>query len=233
VSGNTPTLRLEQDGSNGFTPQTWDVAGNEAGFFVRDATNGSTLPFRILPGASSQSLVVTGDDDVGIGAGLSPSARLHVQRTSTTGEPLLKVTEGSVDYLVVEPSQTAALRVNGGVETTDLALASSRALKTDFAAVSAREILEKVAGLPIETWRFKGEQPGARHIGPMAEDFEAIFEFGDGEHLSMLDTSGIALASVQALYELVQEQQRLIEARDREIEALLEALELSVSDTRP
>ncbi|MCP5054538.1 MAG: hypothetical protein GY940_45640, partial [bacterium] len=43
-SGNTPTLRLEQDGSSGFTPQTWDVAGNEANFFIRDATNGSTLP---------------------------------------------------------------------------------------------------------------------------------------------------------------------------------------------
>ena len=31
-SGNTPTLRLEQDGSSGFTAQTWDVAGNEANF---------------------------------------------------------------------------------------------------------------------------------------------------------------------------------------------------------
>ena len=48
-SGNTPTLRLEQDGSSGFTPQTWDVAGNEANFFIRDATNGSRLPFRIQP----------------------------------------------------------------------------------------------------------------------------------------------------------------------------------------
>ena len=26
--GNTPTLRLEQDGSSGFTAQTWDLAGN-------------------------------------------------------------------------------------------------------------------------------------------------------------------------------------------------------------
>ncbi len=42
--GDTPTLRLEQDGSSGFTPQTWDVAGNETNFFIRDATNGSTLP---------------------------------------------------------------------------------------------------------------------------------------------------------------------------------------------
>lgn len=56
VEGNTPTVRLEQDGSSGFTPQTWDVAGNEAGFFIRDATNGSTLPFRIRPGSPSNSL---------------------------------------------------------------------------------------------------------------------------------------------------------------------------------
>jgi len=55
-SGNTPTLRLEQDGSSGFSSQTWDVAGNEAGFFIRDATNGSTLPFRIALGSPSGAL---------------------------------------------------------------------------------------------------------------------------------------------------------------------------------
>ena len=77
-SGNSPTLRLEQDGSSGFTPQTWDLAGNEAGFFVRDVTNSSTLPFRILPAASSESLVIDGNDEVGIGAGTNPRAKLHV-----------------------------------------------------------------------------------------------------------------------------------------------------------
>ncbi len=67
-SGNTPTLRLEQDGSSGFTPQTWDVAGNEANFFVRDATNGSTLPFRIFPGAPSNALnIEASTGDIGIG----------------------------------------------------------------------------------------------------------------------------------------------------------------------
>jgi hypothetical protein len=58
VSGNTPTLRLEQNGSSGFTPQTWDVAGNEAGFFIRDATNGSALPFRIQPASQGESLFI-------------------------------------------------------------------------------------------------------------------------------------------------------------------------------
>ena len=78
VDGNTPTLRLEQDGSSGFAPQTWDVAGNESGFFVRDTTNSSTLPFRILPGAPSGSLVIDGEGEVGIGI-LHATAKLHVK----------------------------------------------------------------------------------------------------------------------------------------------------------
>jgi hypothetical protein len=76
-SGNTPTLRLEQDGSSGFTPQTWDVAGNEAGFFVRDATNGSTLPFRIRPGAPSSAIDIAASGNVGIGT-TSPAQPLHI-----------------------------------------------------------------------------------------------------------------------------------------------------------
>lgn len=68
-SGNTPTLRLEQDGSSGFAAQSWDVGGNETNFFVRDTTNGSLLPFKIFPGASTNSLIIDPDSDVGIGTG--------------------------------------------------------------------------------------------------------------------------------------------------------------------
>jgi hypothetical protein len=68
VSGNTPTLRLEQDGSSGFTPQTWDVAGNETNFFVRDVTMGSLLPFRIRPGAPTDSIEIEADGDVEFGS---------------------------------------------------------------------------------------------------------------------------------------------------------------------
>ncbi|NJN37027.1 MAG: hypothetical protein HC794_08170 [Nitrospiraceae bacterium] len=74
VSGNTPALRLEQDGSSGFTAQTWDVAGNEAVFFVRDVTAGSRLPFKIVPGAPTNSLVTASSGDVGVGI-LSPRRR--------------------------------------------------------------------------------------------------------------------------------------------------------------
>jgi hypothetical protein len=77
ADGDTPTLRLEQNGSSGFTPQTWDVAGNEANFFVRDVTNGSRLSFKIKPGAPENSLFVAADGNVGLGTG-SPGAELHI-----------------------------------------------------------------------------------------------------------------------------------------------------------
>lgn len=110
VDGNTPTMRLEQNGTSGFTPQTWDVAGNEAGFFIRDVTNGSQLPFRIIPGADSQSLVIGANDDVGIGGDTTPEASLHVKRTDGTGQVLVQDTGGS------GPLQMVRLENDGAVQ---------------------------------------------------------------------------------------------------------------------
>src|SRR5258708_31476582 len=58
-TSNTPAMRLEQNNSGGFTAQTWDIAGNEANFFVRDVTGGSRLPFRIRPGAPTSSIDIS------------------------------------------------------------------------------------------------------------------------------------------------------------------------------
>jgi hypothetical protein len=76
-TSNTPAIRLEQNGSGGFTAQTWDIAGNEANFFVRDVTGGSHLPFRIRPGAPTSSIDISASGQVGVGTA-SPSAKLHV-----------------------------------------------------------------------------------------------------------------------------------------------------------
>ena len=80
VDGDSPTLRLEQDTSSGFAAQTWDVVGNETNFFVRDATNGSQLPFRIRPGADSNSIYIENDNNVGFGT-TAADERLHVVGT--------------------------------------------------------------------------------------------------------------------------------------------------------
>jgi hypothetical protein len=78
LRGDTPGLRLEQDGSSGWSPQTWDLAGNESNFFIRDVTNGSTYPFKVRPGAPTDALVVHSDGFVGIGIGY-PTEHLHVE----------------------------------------------------------------------------------------------------------------------------------------------------------
>jgi hypothetical protein len=78
TDGDSPTLRLEQDGSSGFGSQTWDIAGNEANFFVRDVTGGSQLPFKIRPGADTDALVINGNNNIGIGAP-NPSQKLQVE----------------------------------------------------------------------------------------------------------------------------------------------------------
>jgi hypothetical protein len=76
-TGDTPAARFEQTNGSGFTAQTWDVAGNEANFFVRDVTGGSRLPFRIRPGAPTSSIDIAASGNVGIGTA-SPAAKLDV-----------------------------------------------------------------------------------------------------------------------------------------------------------
>lgn len=80
---DTPAFRMEQNNSGGFTAQTWDVAGNEANFFVRDVTGGSRLPFRIRPGAPTSSIDIAASGNVGVGTA-SPDTRLSVVGNATT-----------------------------------------------------------------------------------------------------------------------------------------------------
>ena len=78
---DTPAIRLEQNNTGGFTAQTWDIAGNEANFFVRDVTSGSRLPFRIRPGAPTSSIDISADGSVGVGTA-SPTTRMDVRSTA-------------------------------------------------------------------------------------------------------------------------------------------------------
>ncbi len=78
TDGDSPTLRLEQNGSSGFGSQTWDIAGNETNFFIRDVNNGSQLPFKIRPGADDNSIVINNNNNIGLGV-LNPTHRLQVE----------------------------------------------------------------------------------------------------------------------------------------------------------
>jgi hypothetical protein len=119
TTGDTPAHRLEQTSASGFTAQTWDIAGNEANFFVRDVTGGSRLPFRIRPGAPTSSIDIAATGNVGIGLA-SPAHKMDVAGNMTIGSgfnsagtvPLNGLlVQGNVGIGTAAPTDT--LSVNG------------------------------------------------------------------------------------------------------------------------
>ena len=300
--GDTPTMRLEQDGSSGFTAQTWDVAGNEAGFFVRDVTNGSTLPFRILPDADSESLVIEGTNDVGIGAGTNPQASLHVRRSNGTANLLVEEINGTTEQralltlknngasiitlqdsstggewkyglytgdnfeinrtgtggseLLITPSGEVKmgpggvsnffLDVNGNLTTAGTVNGVSSRTQKENLVQTDGDVLDRVMDLPVYFYNYIDDGDAIQHVGPMSEDFAALFEVGiDDKHISPFDMAGVAIAAVQEVYEsvelnrfelrvmqneLISQQERIeeLEAQNADLEARLAALEAIV-----
>ncbi|HEX3126030.1 MAG TPA: tail fiber domain-containing protein [Thermoanaerobaculia bacterium] len=112
-TSNTPAIRLEQNNSGGFTAQTWDVAGNEANFFVRDVTGGSKLSLRIRPGAPTSSIDISAAGDVGIGTA-SPDSKLHIANSSGGDAHLhIQETNGTAaTRTMVQLSNNGASRLN-------------------------------------------------------------------------------------------------------------------------
>ena len=91
-------------------------------------------------------------------------------------------------------------------------------------------------------WRRPGDHlelqepgPTIRHMGPVAQDFYAAFGVGeDDTHISTIDADGVALAAIQGLYQVVQEQASQIAALQAEnaaLEARLAALEARAAGT--
>jgi hypothetical protein len=99
---------------------------------------------------------------------------------------------------------------------------SDRALKTNFGTIDPVDMLARVRELPISTWNYTSDDASVRHIGPMAQDFVALFGVGaDDRHIHPLDGQGVALAAIQAL---AREIDRLHNENTR-LAARLEALE--------
>ena len=86
VSDDTPNIRLEQDETHQlFEQYMWEIAANEANFFITDVTNGRTSPLLISSGAPDDTLRIQWNGNVGIGIPQisngqpqSPKAKLHI-----------------------------------------------------------------------------------------------------------------------------------------------------------
>ena len=104
VDGETPCTRLEQDTSEGYSAQVWDIAGNESNFFIRDVTNDSRLPFRIQPGAPSSTLCLKSDGKIGIGT-WSPSAQFEIEKTGENAAVIFERTDGAMGKFTARPNE--------------------------------------------------------------------------------------------------------------------------------
>lgn len=110
--------------------------------------------------------------------------------------------------------------------TAGICPVSDRNVKENFAAIDPAVVLDKVAALPITTWSYKAEGPSVRHIGPMAQDFEAAFGVGATDKaIFQVDADGVALASVQALHRSV----TALQAENDELRKRLDQLEAALA----
>ena len=114
-------------------------------------------------------------------------------------------------------TSTGAHLTIGGVWTNG----SDRNLKENFTPVDGREMLDKIARLPVSRWNYKSEDDHITHIGPVSQDFNRLFEVGNDElSVSTIDPSGVALVGIK---ELIVENKRL-QQRIEKLESLVARL---------
>ena len=143
ATSNTPGHRYEQTNAGGFTAQTWDVAGNEANFFVRDVTGGSRLPFRIRPGAPTSSIDISATGNVGVG---TASPGTLIGGLSVTGT-ILQVRNGG---------DNAQFVLSAGAGVPDIKMENATATATKRIFESLYDGANNLA-----KWRFANEASGA------------------------------------------------------------------------
>ena len=96
---------------------------------------------------------------------------------------------------------------------------SDRNLKENFAPVDGQSLLARLNEIPIETWNYKAQDDSIRHMGPMAQDFRAVFGLGsDDKRISTVDADGVALAAIQELYPMILQKDEQLQKQQAQIQ---------------
>ncbi len=118
-----------------------------------------------------------------------------------------------------DPSATTGVYLLGG--SGSWSSFSSRDVKENFTPVDGQEVLASLANVPVSTWNYKAQDASIRHMGPVAQDFSAAFGLGESDTgISTVDADGVAMAGIQGLYQLSQEQASRIQTLEAQVTAL-------------
>lgn len=155
------------------------------------------------------------------GAFVFADATDHDFHSAAANEFAVRAT-GGTRFVTAAGSQGESLggvRLAGGSSAWESL--SDRRTKKDFAAVDQQDILEKVASLPLMSWSYATQPSSIRHIGPISQDFNAIFGLGQDErYISTADADGVALAAIQALYRHLREVELKLEAYEEQMRVM-------------
>jgi hypothetical protein len=251
LANNTPTIRLDQDTSGGWAAQSWDLGGNEAGFFIRDFTNSSTLPFRIIANAPSSSLYIAADGDIGFQTS-SPDGLLdiahpsngnnHAFLVSPSGDVGVNIDNGQVPNGLFDIQTAAGLSlftvntdgtIGVGVQSVNasnvLEFANSAHLTTGgvWTNASSRKLKNNIADISAEvalnTIRALKPVTFTYKIEP-TESYAGFIAEDVPEIVATNDRKSLAAMDfVAVLTKLVQEQQKAIENLQRRVEQLVQS----------
>jgi len=74
--------------------------------------------------------------------------------------------------------------------------------------------------MPVRQWRYTNEDACVKHIGPVAQDFQATFGLGtDDKSIGTVDADGVALAAIQGLNQKLEERCQKADSRVENLEA--------------
>jgi len=112
-------------------------------------------------------------------------------------------------------------RIKGGWMAGSQNGCCDRNMKENFAPVEPQHVLNHLSKIPIETWNYTWDDPSVRHISPMAQDFASAFAVGeDDKHIHPIDVSGVAFASIQALFQNLQQTRIEMQTLRAEVEEM-------------
>ncbi len=122
--------------------------------------------------------------------------------TSTNAGSFTARAPGGVRFISTASGETGVILA---ASATAWAVLSDSNAKTGVHPINPRQILAKVAALPVTAWDYKHD-PGRTYIGPMAQDFHAAFGLGaDDKTINSMDADGVTLAAIQGLVEELKE----------------------------
>ena len=144
--------------------------------------------------------------------------------STSTDQFAVRATGGADFWTAIDRAgnQTAGVHLSpGGGQWLDFSGVNSKA---NVVNVDGLDILERLKDMPVSTWNYKTQDDAIRHIGPMAQDFYAAFQVGeDSRRIGTIDSSGVALAAIQGLSQLVEEKDARIAALEERLDALEQA----------